>query len=229
MAFRYEGKIPEMEYKTLRYPGHAQIMETIRELGLLELEPVDVKGTKVGAARRVRRRRSVRSSTKPKGRDLLALRVIVAGTKDGQPAERRLRAGRPLRRGARDQRDDAHDRLLAVDHRPDAGARRRSGRRACGRRTSACRPRRTSPSCGRGGLRSRKAELPLTYCVLRTCTPVRVLRPGTRLASLRDRRLSAERADRADQRRRSASKLPVPSRQLAPHSAGRMPVAVRGT
>ncbi|MFI5243360.1 MAG: saccharopine dehydrogenase family protein, partial [Gemmatimonadales bacterium] len=33
MAFRYEGKIPSMEYKTLRYPGHAHIMEAIRELG----------------------------------------------------------------------------------------------------------------------------------------------------------------------------------------------------
>src|SRR6185436_9089852 len=43
MAFRYEGKIPTMEYKTLRYPGHARAMETIRELGLLELDPVDVK------------------------------------------------------------------------------------------------------------------------------------------------------------------------------------------
>src|SRR5215204_7783794 len=47
MAFRYEGKIPEMEYKTLRYPGHAEIMHTIRELGLLDLDPVDVKGQKV--------------------------------------------------------------------------------------------------------------------------------------------------------------------------------------
>src|SRR3954451_10926041 len=47
MAFRYEGKIPQMEYKTLRYPGHAEIMQTIRELGLLSLDPVDVKGTKV--------------------------------------------------------------------------------------------------------------------------------------------------------------------------------------
>ncbi|MDQ4080574.1 MAG: saccharopine dehydrogenase NADP-binding domain-containing protein, partial [Gemmatimonadota bacterium] len=40
MATRYEGKIPSMEYKTLRYPGHAAIMEAIRELGLLELTPV---------------------------------------------------------------------------------------------------------------------------------------------------------------------------------------------
>src|SRR3954462_11584541 len=47
MAFRYEGKIPTMEYKTLRYPGHAQLMESIRTLGLLDLEPVDVKGAKV--------------------------------------------------------------------------------------------------------------------------------------------------------------------------------------
>ncbi len=30
-----------MEYKTLRYPGHAHIMEAIRELGLLDLEPAD--------------------------------------------------------------------------------------------------------------------------------------------------------------------------------------------
>lgn len=47
MASRYEGKIPTMEYKTLRYPGHAHIMEAVRELGLLGLEPVDVKGVKV--------------------------------------------------------------------------------------------------------------------------------------------------------------------------------------
>src|SRR6059058_3431237 len=47
MAFRYEGVIPEMEYKTLRYPGHAEIMETIRELGLLDAEPTEVKGVTV--------------------------------------------------------------------------------------------------------------------------------------------------------------------------------------
>ena len=83
MAFRYEGKIPTMEYKTLRYPGHAQIMEAIRELGLLDLEPVDVKGIAGRAARRVRRRRWGRSSRSRSGKDLVALRVVVEGTKDG--------------------------------------------------------------------------------------------------------------------------------------------------
>jgi lysine 6-dehydrogenase len=89
MAFRYEGKIPEMEYKTLRYPGHAEIMETIRELGLLDLEPVDVKGSKV-SPRDLFVAVVGPKLTKPKGKDLLALRVIVRGEKEGRPAERRF-------------------------------------------------------------------------------------------------------------------------------------------
>jgi lysine 6-dehydrogenase len=83
MAFRYEGKIPTMEYKTLRYPGHAQIMEAIRELGLLDLDPIDVKGVRVSP-------RDVAVSvmgprlTKPAGKDLVALRVTVKGKKAGE-------------------------------------------------------------------------------------------------------------------------------------------------
>lgn len=83
MASRYEGKIPTMEYKTLRYPGHAQIMEAIRDLGLLELEPVDVKGVRV-APRDVAIAAMGPRLTKPEGRDLVALRVTVKGKKAGQ-------------------------------------------------------------------------------------------------------------------------------------------------
>ena len=83
MAFRYEGQIPEMEYKTLRYPGHAERMEAIRELGLLDLEPVDVKGMKV-----IPREAFIAivgpRLTKPEGKDLVALRVVVTGTKGGK-------------------------------------------------------------------------------------------------------------------------------------------------
>ncbi|MEP6692067.1 MAG: saccharopine dehydrogenase C-terminal domain-containing protein, partial [Gemmatimonadaceae bacterium] len=84
MAFRYEGRVPSMEYKTLRFPGHAHIMQAIRELGLLELNAVDVKGTKV-----VPRELFVSAVgprlTKPTGLDMVALRVIVTGTKNGAP------------------------------------------------------------------------------------------------------------------------------------------------
>ena len=82
MASRYEGKIPTMEYKTLRYPGHAAIMEAVRELGLLDLEPIDVKGVKV-VPRDVAIAAMAPRLTKPKGKDLVALRVVVKGKKEG--------------------------------------------------------------------------------------------------------------------------------------------------
>jgi lysine 6-dehydrogenase len=82
MAWDYEGRIPTMEYKTLRYPGHAHIMRAIRDLGLLEVEPVAVDGA------RVRPRDLFIAVVDPKLRkpdspDLVALRVEVSGQKDG--------------------------------------------------------------------------------------------------------------------------------------------------
>lgn len=87
MAWRYEGKIPTMEYKTLRYPGHAQLMAAMRDLGLYDDTPIDVKGQQVTP-------RDVFIATvgpklrKPGGTDLVALRVLVKGMKDGVPTTR---------------------------------------------------------------------------------------------------------------------------------------------
>jgi len=85
MPFHYEGKIPVMEYKTLRYPGHTTIMKAIRELGLLSLEPMEVGGTKV-TPRELFIRTVTPKLTKPRGLDLVALRVEVRGTKGGKAA-----------------------------------------------------------------------------------------------------------------------------------------------
>jgi lysine 6-dehydrogenase len=84
MPWTYQGKIRTMEYKTLRYPGHATIMRAIRGLGLLELAPINVRGQSIVprdvfiAAAEPRLRR-------PEGRDLVALRVEAEGRKNGQP------------------------------------------------------------------------------------------------------------------------------------------------
>jgi lysine 6-dehydrogenase len=73
-----------MEYKTLRYPGHAALMEAIRDLGLLDLDPVDVKGHHV-----VPRDAFIATVgprlRKPNSKDLVALRVTTHGTKGGKP------------------------------------------------------------------------------------------------------------------------------------------------
>lgn len=86
MPWDFEGRVEAMEYKTLRYPGHADIMRAIRDLGLLEMQPIDVKGQQV----------SPRDAfiaavdpilNKPDAPDLVALRVIVTGHKNGEKAE----------------------------------------------------------------------------------------------------------------------------------------------
>lgn len=83
MPFTFEGQVREMEYKTLRYPGHAKLMHAIRELGLLDLKPVKVKGHDV-----VPRDAFIAAVspklTKPEGHDLVALRVIVSGESGGK-------------------------------------------------------------------------------------------------------------------------------------------------
>lgn len=86
MVYRYAGKIDRMEYKTLRYPGHARVMEAVRELGLLSQEPVDVKGQAV-VPRDVFTRVAGDKLRKNKP-DVVALRVVVSGERHGKPATR---------------------------------------------------------------------------------------------------------------------------------------------
>lgn len=86
MVYRYAGKIATMEYKTLRYPGHARIMEAIRDLGMLDTNAVDVKGQAV-SPRDVFVRVAGEKLRKGKP-DLVALRVVVTGTKGGSRATR---------------------------------------------------------------------------------------------------------------------------------------------
>jgi len=87
MAWRYEGKIPLMEYKTLRYPGHAHLMAAMRELGLFDATPIDVKGVPV-VPRDVFIAQVGPKLRRPGSRDLVALRVVVTGTRDGAPCTR---------------------------------------------------------------------------------------------------------------------------------------------
>ncbi len=84
MPYRYEGKIPTMAYKTLRYPGHAHLVKAMRDLGLFDLEPVE---TDTGP---VVPRDFFIDVVSPKlrnpaGDDLVAMRVEVSGTKGGAP------------------------------------------------------------------------------------------------------------------------------------------------
>jgi lysine 6-dehydrogenase len=85
MPFRYEGRVERLEYKTLRYPGHAHIMHAIRELGLLSDEPVEVDSEQV-VPRQLFLACVKPHLTFPGEPDLVALRVVAHGTRGGRPA-----------------------------------------------------------------------------------------------------------------------------------------------
>ncbi|MGH7461294.1 MAG: saccharopine dehydrogenase family protein [Longimicrobiales bacterium] len=84
MPWTYQGKVRSMEYKTLRYPGHAAIIRSIRSLGLLDLTPVNLHGHSV-VPRDVFIACAEPILRKPEGRDLVALRVEAEGRAGGKP------------------------------------------------------------------------------------------------------------------------------------------------
>lgn len=82
MPWTYEGRLRTLDYKTVRYPGHAAKIRLLRDLGLLEKDPAPVDGVSVSP-------RSVFAAvveprlTFPNEADLVVMRVTVEGTKNG--------------------------------------------------------------------------------------------------------------------------------------------------
>jgi lysine 6-dehydrogenase len=75
----YEGKVNELDYKTIRYPGHGHKMWCIMKLGFMDGEELDVDGKKI-APRRVLES-LLEKNLPPSGKDVTLLRVIVEGWK----------------------------------------------------------------------------------------------------------------------------------------------------
>jgi lysine 6-dehydrogenase len=83
MPWSFIGKIPTMEYKTLRYPGHADVMRVIRDVGLLGTEPVDVDGASIVPRHAFMAVVGPRLK-EPQVEDLVALRVVARGRRRGR-------------------------------------------------------------------------------------------------------------------------------------------------
>jgi saccharopine dehydrogenase-like NADP-dependent oxidoreductase len=77
--------IPNMKEKTLRYPGHIDIMRVMRETGFLNKNPIEIQGKKV---------RPLDMTTKllfPKWKleegepEFTVMRIVIQGTEKGKP------------------------------------------------------------------------------------------------------------------------------------------------
>jgi len=79
------GLVKELDYKTIRYPGHADKMHAMFKLGLMDWTPVEAGGVSV-APRAVLEK--LIADRVPSGEDdIVLVRVTVDGRKDGRPAK----------------------------------------------------------------------------------------------------------------------------------------------
>ena len=79
LPLTYEGKIDNLDYKTLRYPGHGHKMWTLMKLGLMDSEEQDFNGVKI--APRVVLERLLERTLPPSQKDVTAVRVHIEGWK----------------------------------------------------------------------------------------------------------------------------------------------------
>jgi lysine 6-dehydrogenase len=79
MPLTYEGKVANLDYKTLRYPGHGHKMWCLMKLGLMDSKEQDFDGVKV--APRIVLEKLLEQNLPPTGKDVTLLRVTVEGWK----------------------------------------------------------------------------------------------------------------------------------------------------
>ncbi|MEW6216161.1 MAG: saccharopine dehydrogenase C-terminal domain-containing protein [Candidatus Bipolaricaulota bacterium] len=86
MPWTFAGKLRVLENKTLRYPGHAHLLQSLRTLGLFGREPIPVGNVTV-VPRDLLIALFDLSLSDPEVRDVCVMHVRARGTVDGCPAE----------------------------------------------------------------------------------------------------------------------------------------------
>jgi lysine 6-dehydrogenase len=76
------GKVRNLDYKTVRYPGHCDRVRLLRDLGLFEEDPLEVGGTEV--VPRDVLETLIWERLPHDGDDVVLMRLWAVGTKDGQ-------------------------------------------------------------------------------------------------------------------------------------------------
>jgi lysine 6-dehydrogenase len=82
----FEGKVETYEYKTVRYPGHYEKVKLLRDLGLLDITPLIIDGVST-TPRSVFCKIAGPRIAFPEDKDLVVLRVVCRGLKEGRRTE----------------------------------------------------------------------------------------------------------------------------------------------
>ncbi|MGB8647084.1 MAG: saccharopine dehydrogenase C-terminal domain-containing protein [Anaerolineae bacterium] len=87
MITTFGGKLKTLKNKTMRYPGHFQFMKGLADLGMLELEPVQVGDQRIVPRHVLHALLGPRITPRPGDRDLMAIHIVARGEKEGKPAQ----------------------------------------------------------------------------------------------------------------------------------------------
>jgi lysine 6-dehydrogenase len=87
MPWTFEGRLRTLWNKTLRWPGHFGEWKAYMKAGLLETEPVEVSGVRVSPRELLHAVLDPKIRAKPGEPDLVIVRVLAKGRKDGRPAQ----------------------------------------------------------------------------------------------------------------------------------------------
>lgn len=82
-SLRLTMDIPFMKEKTLRYPGHARLMQVFRDSGFFDVDPVAVRGQEVRPIDLTSRLLFDQWKMEPGEEDLTVMQVTVEGEQDG--------------------------------------------------------------------------------------------------------------------------------------------------
>lgn len=77
-------KIPFMRERTLRYPGHAALMRTLRESGFLSKEPIEIDGKKVRPVDLTARLLFPKWKLEENEEEFTVMRIEIEGTENGR-------------------------------------------------------------------------------------------------------------------------------------------------
>lgn len=79
LPLTYEGKVKNLDYKTIRYPGHGDTMWRLKQLGLMDKKEHDFNGTRI--APRTVFERLLERNLPASGKDVTLVRVQITGWK----------------------------------------------------------------------------------------------------------------------------------------------------
>jgi len=83
----FEGEVQTFQNKTLRWKGHFEQWKSVIDMGLMDLEPVDVNGVQIVPRDVLHACVEPRIRAADDERDFVIVRVKAVGEKDGRPAE----------------------------------------------------------------------------------------------------------------------------------------------